>query len=132
MIKKIADALLAPVSQAIVVLLGVYTALWGCWLVWPWTNVFGQAQVYSQMGSIAPEYVWGFIAIACGLGMLWGALRPNYAALTTSCVVGFGHWFVISILYMMGDIVNTGGITCLFLSIYAAYIYLNTKILHDR
>lgn len=132
MMNRLSAALLTPVSQAIVVLLGTYTLLWGIWLAWPLTDVFGQADLYAQMGSLMPEYAWGFIAIVCGLGMLWGSLRPNYPALTWSAAIGFGHWFVISILYFMGDVVNTGGITSLFLALYAGYIYLNTKVLHSR
>lgn len=35
---------------------------------------------------------------------------------------------MISIFYFMGDPLNTGGITALIFSIYAAFVYLNIKV----
>lgn len=128
---------MAPISQATILILGAYTALWGLWLVNPFWTVFSQAGLYSQMAAIMPEWCWGSIAIVAGIGMVLGALKGSadtkhplirYRTMTFSAMTGCLHWLVIGILYMAGDIFSTGGITSLTFAIYAAYIYVNIRI----
>lgn len=124
----LAGALLKPVNTAAIILLGLYTMLWGFWVGNPFWTVFGTAPIYNQMAKIAPEWGWGLFAIGCGLITAYGAWRPSYRALVTGSGTAFGHWLLICILYFAGDWHNTGGITCLLLSTYAAFIYLNIRV----
>ena len=126
--ERFAQALLLPINPALVVLLGIYTVVWGLWIANPWWDVFPTATLYSQMALIAPEWVWGGIAIAAGIVVIIGAMVRSFGALTRGSGVAFLHWFIISIMYFMGDPLNTGGITSLVIALYAACIYWNIRI----
>jgi len=124
----LAQALLKPVNTAAIILLGIYTVLWGFWIGNPWWDVFGTAPIYREMSHIAPEWVWGTVAIVCGLMTAYGAWRPSYRTLTIGSGIAFAHWLTIAIFYFIGDWHNTGGITSLTFAIYAAFIYLNIRV----
>ena len=126
--ERFAEALLLPINPALVVLLGIYTVVWGIWIANPFWTVFTQAPLYSAMAAIWPEYVWGLIAIGAGVTTIMGAVVRSYGALTRGSMVAAIHWLVISIMYFMGDPLNTGGITSLVVAVYAAVVYLNIRI----
>ena len=125
---KIAKALLKPINTSAVILLGVYTTVWGLWVANPFWTVFSQAPLYSTMASIMPEWAWGSIAILCGLVIVYGVLKPSYKTLTRGALVGTWHWATIAVLYFIGDALNTGGITSLTFAVYAAFVYLNIRV----
>lgn len=126
--EKIATSLLKPINPSIVIVLGIYTIVWGLWILNPLFTVFTQAPLYSAMQAIAPEYVWGSIAVAAGLLVTRGATKPSYDNLRLGSFTGFLHWFVIGILYFMGDAASTGGITALTFAIYSAIVWVNIKV----
>lgn len=137
--EKLARALLLPINPAVVVLLGIYTALWGFWVANPFWTVFSQAKLYSAMNNakfvqwfgevgISPEVFWGTIALACGVLIIHGALRRSYKSLVRGATIAFFHWGIISLMYFIGDWQNTGGITALLMSVYGAFLYVNIRI----
>lgn len=126
--EKLAEALLLPINPSAVIILGLYTVLWGLWVLNPWAAVFGHAALYHIMAGLAPEPFWGGLAILCGIITTYGAYARSYHPLIWGSVVAFLHWFTIACLYFIGDPVNTGGITALTFAIYAAYIYLNIHV----
>ena len=131
--KKLAEALLLPINPAAVVLLGIYTTLWGFWVANPWWTVFTQAELFSQLAQtsiwfIPPEVLWGSIAILCGCITIYGALKRSYGALVRGASVAGWHWFMISVFYFIGDPLNTGGISALIFAVYAAFVYLNIRV----
>lgn len=125
---KLVAALLKPINTTAIIVLGLYTVLWGLWLAAPWWDVFSRAPLYSHLAHTLPETIWGLIAISCGLVTVYGALHPSYKALSIGSTVAFFHWFIISIFYFWGDWQNTGGITALTFSTYALFIHLNVKV----
>lgn len=125
---KLAETLLLPLNLAAVIFLGLYTTIWGLWVVAPWWEVFNQAQLYHVLATVAPEWFWGGIAVTCGLFILYGALKPTYGPLVRGSSVAFWHWFMITIFYFMGDPFNTGGITALAFALYSAFVYLNIRV----
>lgn len=125
---KIARALLKPINPSIIIVLGVYTVVWGLWIISPFWSVFSAAPLYSAMSSIAPEPVWGIIAVVSGLTTMRGALKPSYKNLQLGSFIGFFHWLVIAILYFIGDWTNTGGITALAFALYSAIVWVNIKV----
>ena len=129
---KFAIALLKPINTAAVVLLGVYTILWGFWVGNPFWTVFTQAKLYSVLSGVAPEMFWGALAISVGLLTVHGAVRRSYRALVIGASVQGWHWLMIGIFYLMGDWQNTGGITALIFAIYAAFVYLNIKVNYSQ
>lgn len=126
--EKLAKALLLPINPAAVILLGIYTVVWGIWLANPFWTVFTQAPIYSALAQLAPEVCWGILAITCGLVTIYGAIKRKYGPLVRGAQVSGWHWFMISTLYFMGDPLNTGGITALTFAIYAAFVYLNVRV----
>lgn len=128
--RKLARELLKPINTAAIVILGVFTVVWGFWVGNPWWSVFDRAPLYDAM-RIVPEFVWGAIAIITGLAMIHGVLRHSYRALLWGAKAGFYHWICISTLFFIGDWQNTGGPTALMIGIYCAFIWLNIRINRD-
>jgi len=125
---SLTKALLKPINTAAIVILGLYTVVWGLWLANPFWTVLDAAPVYDQMRSLFPEVVWGIIAIVCGLVTIYGAYRPSYRALIFGSSVAWAHWFMIAIFYFLGDWRSTAGISSLAFAVYAGFIYLNIKV----
>jgi len=134
--EKFVRALLLPINPAVVVLLGIYTTLWGFWVANPWWTVFTQAQLFSaletawfiQVLPFSAEVFWGGIAIICGLFIIHGAMRRSYSSLIRGATIAFFHWGVIALFYFMGDWTNTGGITALLMCTYGAFLFLNIRV----
>lgn len=125
---KLAAALLKPINTSAVILLGVYTTVWGLWVANPFWEVFARAPLYNAMNSLMPEWAWGCIAIVCGLVIIYGVLKPSYSTLTRGAQVGTWHWLAIAVLYFVGDVYSTGGITSLTFAVYSAFVYLNIRV----
>lgn len=130
--EKLAHALLLPINPSAVIILGVYTVLWGLWVANPFTNVFGHAALYSVLAMVAPSLFWGCLAITCGTITIVGAVTRRYRPLITGSSVAGWHWFMIAVFYFLGDAVNTGGITALTFAVYSAYIYLNIRVNYHK
>lgn len=130
MSERLAKNILKPINPSIIVVLGIYTVLWGIWLANPFWDVFSRAPLYGSMKDLLPEFVWGIVAIVSGFIIIRGATKPSYNNLVIGSCVSFSHWFMIAIFYFVGDWQNTGGITSAVFAIYSAIIYLNIKINH--
>lgn len=131
MLDKLAKSLLKTINPSLIIVLGVYTVVWGFWIANPFWTVFTQAALYQaleQAAPFSPELFWGGIAMVAGGFIIRGAVKPSYKNLQWGSFVGFFHWFVIGIMYLMGDWANTGGITSLAFAVYAAIIWLNVKV----
>jgi FtsH-binding integral membrane protein len=126
--EKLAQALLLPINPAAVILLGIYTVVWGAWVANPFWTVFDHAALYTSMANFMPEYVWGIVAVAMGLITVYGAVKRHYAALVRGAASSGFFWFVVAVFYFIGDVASTGGITALVFSVYAAFIYLNIRV----
>jgi hypothetical protein len=130
---RFAKALLKPINTAAIVLLGLYTVTWGFWLANPFWDTFSRAPLFDSMRETGvPEWCWGVFAILCGCVTMYGAYKRAYRPLVIGASTAGWHWFMIAIFYFMGDWQNTGGITSLTFSIYAAFIYLNVKVNHVK
>lgn len=125
-LERLAESLLQPINPSVIVVLGVYTILWGLWVVNPFWTVFTQAPLYAAL-DLGGEYLWGGIVLATGLLITRGATKPSYTNLITGAGVGFLTWLVVGIFYLVGDWANTGGITALAFATYCLLVYLNIK-----
>lgn len=123
----IARAMLQPINTAAIIILGVFTTVWGFWIGNPFWSLFDHAPLYSAM-LFLPEWFWGGVAFLCGIGMIWGVLHNSYQSLKVSSIVGFYHWTMITLLFFMGDWQSTGGITAGTIAIYCGFIYLNLRV----
>jgi hypothetical protein len=128
----LATALSRPVNKVAAATLSIYTFLWGLWLVNPFWSVFGTANVYSWLQSVASETAWGVLALLVGAAMTYGLVKSSENSLTIGAFVGFLHWLIIGMGYFAGDWHSTGGITSMTMAIFCAAIYLNMRFLHFR
>jgi len=126
--ERLAERLLEPLNPSLIVIFGVYTVVWGLWILCPFWDVFVAAPLYATMAGIGSEYIWGTIATACGLIICRGALKPSYRNIQLGALVGFFHWLVIATLYFMGDWTSTGGITSATFALYSAIVWVNIKV----
>lgn len=126
--ERLADQLLQPINPSLIVVLGVYTIVWGLWIVSPFWDVFTTAPLYATMASISTEYFWGAVAIASGLIICRGVFKPSYRNTQLGAFIGFFHWTMIGVLYFVGDWSNTGGITALAFAVYSGLVWLNVKL----
>lgn len=125
---RLAHALLLPINPAAVVLLGIYTVVWGIWVANPFWDVFTRAELYGVLATVAPEIFWGLLAMTCGTITIYGAWKRRYGPLVRGASASGWHWMMIAIFYFMGDPLNTGGITALIFAVYAAFVYLNIRV----
>ncbi len=125
---KLAKALLLPINPAAVIILGIYTVLWGFWVVNPFWTAFTSAPLYSVLVSLAPEVFWGCLAIFCGSITVYGAVKRYYRPLVWGACVAGWHWLMIAIFYLLGDWQNPAGITALIFCVYAVFVYLNIRV----
>lgn len=126
--EKLAQALLLPINPAAVILLGIYTVVWGFWVANPLWEVFSHAPLYAAMANFMPEWAWGLLAISMGAITIYGAIKRHYAALVRGAASSGLFWFVVCIFYFIGDAASTGGITAAIFCIYALFIYLNIRV----
>jgi hypothetical protein len=126
--ESLATVLLRPLNPALIIILGVYTIVWGLWVANPFWEVFSSAELYGALSHIAPEWFWGCLAITAGTVTVYGAVKRHYGPLTRGAQIAGWHWLMISIFYFIGDPLNTGGITALFLAFYGAVVYLNIRV----
>lgn len=117
-----------PINTSAALILSTYTTLWGIWLILPFWDVFARADLYSWLSEVAPESVWGALAISVGVSMTYGIYKHTFKALTRGAFIGFVHWGAIATGYFIGDWQNTGGITSAMICAYCAFIYLNLMV----
>ena len=68
-------------------LVGFWTMVWGIWLLLPF-DLFTDIGVYRNLASLAPEWLWGIVAVLLGgsiIGSIAGHHRQSWLALVTFC-----------------------------------------------
>ena len=126
-VERVAASLLKPINPSVIIILGIYTIMWGVWVANPIWTVFTQAPVYSAMAELAGEVTWGSIAVVAGLFIVRGATKPSYDNLVAGSIVGFFYWLVVGALFVVGDWQSTGGINALVFAAYSGIVWLNIK-----
>lgn len=119
---------LQPINTAAISIMGVYTVLWGIWVASPFWDAFERAEAFSIMAHVAPEHVWGVVALIVGCIMIRGVMKRSYRALTIGALAGFFQWITVCGFFFFGDWQNTGGITYLMIAAYCGFIWLNLRV----
>lgn len=126
--EKIQLSLLKPINPSIIIVLGIHTVLWGLWIFSPFWSVFTGSPIHAAMAALGSEYLWGALAVAAGTFIIRGAVIPIYQNIQMGAFIAFFHWFIISILYFIGDWTSTGGISALTFAAYSAIVWVNIKV----
>lgn len=125
---RVARGVLRPINPYATVLLGIYTLLWGLWLISPFWNTFGRADLFRHASEFAPEWAWGSWSFVAGATVVAAIFRGRFSWLSFALAFISWHWWTIGSLLLWGDWQNTGGLTYLFIAIYSTYAYLNIEI----
>lgn len=126
--RNIALGLLKPINPFTPFLLGVYTLLWGLWLISPFWLTFGSARLFHFMGGFAPEWAWGIWSVVAGISVCVHTAKQNFCGMSRSLGFLFWHWFTVAWLLWIGDWQNTAGLTYSTIAAYSAYLFLNVRI----
>ena len=121
------ETLLRPINPAVIVVLGIYTVVWGLWIMSPFWTVFPHSAAYAIMAEYGTEYLWGSIAVCAGAIIVRGALKPVYWNIEIGSWVSFFFWLAIAILFCAGDWHTTGWLSAACFSIYSGLIWLNIR-----
>jgi hypothetical protein len=127
-LEVLAKGLLAPVNPYFTALLGVFTFLWGLFVLCPTWDVFFRAGVYSKALGIAPEWAWGAWATVCGACILIAVYRGPIRLFTASLGFAIWHWATVAGMLWWGDWQNTAGLTYSLIGCYAIIMYLNIRV----
>lgn len=127
-LEELRQTLLKPINPAIIVVLGLYTVVWGLWIALPWFSVFGHSAVYSVMSAYGSEYLWGGIAVASGLIIIRGSLKPIFWNIEIGSLVAFFFWLTISIFFFAGNWQSTAWLSSAAFALYSGIIWLNIKV----
>ena len=126
--EKLLKLLSEPINPMSLLGPAMYTIVWGIWVANPIWQVFSSGELYGTLAVVAPEWFWGILAIVCGIICLLGVLKRKFTSTSRGTLILSWHWAMVSIFYFAGDPFNTGGITCLFISIFMAFAYVNMKV----
>lgn len=129
---KLKQAMFRPINTAAISIMGIFSILWGLWVANPFWTVFDQAQIFSFMTIIMPEWGWGLAAIAVGAFMVNGVIKNSYRSLISGALSGFYFWLFGCLNFFIGDWQNTGGVTLFMIAMYCAYIALNLRINKEK
>jgi len=125
--RRLQRDILQPINPAAILILGIFTTLWGLWVASPFWDVFTSAYAYEYF-MIFPEWVWGVTSILAGIGIINGVVRSSYHSLTTGALIGFAQWFIVCVFFFAGDWHNAGGLTYLMIAVYSAFVWLNLRV----
>lgn len=131
---KLAKRLSQPINTAAIVIMGVYTTLWGIWVGNPFWSTFDESKQYRWLQEVVHgrEWIWGAMAAAVGIVMIYGVLRNSFKSLSTGSLLGSVFWGVIATGYYIGDWRDTAGLTKTMICLYCAFIWLNIRMNRDR
>jgi hypothetical protein len=129
---KLASRLSKPINTAAIVIMGVYTVLWGVWVGNPFWSTFNESKQFDWLAKVAPEWAWGVIAMCVGIVMCYGVIRNSFRSLSTGSMIGTLYWGLIATGYYIGDWRDTAGLTKTMICLYCAFIWLNIRMNRDR
>ncbi len=124
----LAVELLRPMNKRDVYLLNLYTTLWGIWVANPAWDTFSKSKIYSSLGDLFPEYVWGGAALLIGILSVYAVTRNRYTFLRLLSKLGSVLWLVISLLYLSADYSSTGWITAFVISSFYFLKAINISV----
>lgn len=127
-VERLASGMLAPMNPYVSSVLGLFTLLWGLFVLNPLHAAFERAAIYSKAIELAPEWAWGTWAAVCGICVLCSIFFGRAKMLARSLGFATWHWFTIAGMCWWGDWQNTAGLTYTFISIYGMLAFLNIRV----
>lgn len=113
MSKGIFTFLITRMMNVYVLSLGLLSTLWGLALMF---GTFGNNNLSEFMSTIAPEFVWGSVAILAGLLMAYGSLRECLRSTRLGLMIAFLVWVFVFLTYMISLPYSTAVVTSAFIA----------------
>ncbi len=88
--------------------IGWMAIAWGLWLLSPFWDTFTSSPTFLAMAKVAPEDIWGALALALGLTVL-GASCLGWKRVEIGALFGltFG-WGLVAVAYILGNNATLG------------------------
>lgn len=123
---KLRRIFLAPISPFNILLVGVFSFLWGLWVALPFWDVFNRSPIYSALDWVGSELIWGSIQIIVGTVLVFAAF-DSLRWMKYATFGGFLSWFLVALGFAVADWQNPGMWVSGFIAALNAYMFLNTS-----
>jgi len=107
----------------------LYILVWGLWVSNPWLNTFQASPTFTEMGHLAPEWVWGLVISAVGLFQMIIIFTKKYGFRVFAALLSMFVLFAMSLLVFYSNPASTAWVTYLVIAICAWLGF--TEILTD-
>jgi len=81
-------------------ILGLFSLLWGIWLLLPVWNTFS-INMFSAFLHVAPEEIWGLAAVSLGVITIFSAAIKDLPMRKTSTFINIIFWLFISFMFLL-------------------------------
>lgn len=125
-IDSLAENLIKPINPSIIVLLGIYTILWGVWIMF--FPVFDVLPSFAPIASFTSKEAMGVVAWSVGVFICRGAFSPSYSNIRIGSALAAAHWLFFGIMLMIGQFQDPIGLSSIFFGIYAALVWMNLGV----
>lgn len=88
-------------------LIGMFSVIWGLWLVNPLGDTFTSSTIYRAMALIGPEWVWGTAVFVLGFVRLYALYRNHVLWRLRIALAGYLLWGFISLTFALSNIWST-------------------------
>lgn len=133
---RFVNAIYGPATLPTEMISAMIITWWGVWLTSPWWTAFSPVIFYRGLIAMAPEYVWGIVAMGIGICHLVALLMindsPRRLRLRRMIVAfEFIFWVIVSIGYLPVW-QSTAMVIYPGLAALAAWCYLRMAVQNDE
>jgi hypothetical protein len=113
------------------IILAFHSTMLGAYLLLPF-DTFGSSPTFSVMAAMAPEWVWGSVILACGLGLL-AAMWAGSVQWRLRILFPFAHlWLVVAVAIAFANWKSAGVISYIFFGIIYIATYLRLAAMNGK
>ena len=118
--------LIRPINPSVIVLLGLYTVLWGVWIMF--FPVFDVLPAFAPIASFTTKEAMGVVAWTVAVFICRGAFIPSYSNLRIGSAMAASYWLFFGIMLLIGQYQDPIGLASIFFGIYAALVWMNLGV----
>ena len=117
--------------DSIEIILAFHSTTLGLYLLLPF-DTFGSSPSFAIMAAIAPEWAWGSVILACGLGLL-AAMWIGSVHWRLRILILLAHlWLIIAVAVAVANYRSSGVISYVFFCIIYIATYLRLAAENGR
>lgn len=117
--------------ESVDLILALHSMALGLWLLMPWST-FASSITFRMMGTLAPEWVWGGVILAGGLGLFTALLLDNIQW-RLRILRGLAFlWLVVAMAMAVANLRSIAAISYIFFGLIYIRAYLRLAALNGR